>query len=78
MIDGVLAVLGVLYFQHLTKDWIWIGVIVLSMQAIATVSFCFLEESPRYLIKSGQIDLVQQVFEKIASVNSIDKHVASK
>ena len=78
MIEACLAVVGVLYFKYLTKDWIWLGVMALIMQIIGTVNSCFLEESPRYLIKSGQIDLVQQVFEKIASFNSIDKQVASK
>ena len=76
-LEGALNVFTAIYFQYLSKDWIWLGVAALSLQTIGSIAFSFFTEAPRYLVKSGQMGRAQKVFEQIASVNGVDKEVAS-
>lgn len=77
-IEGALNVFSAIYFQYLSKEWIWLAVATLGIQIIGSTAFFFFTEAPRYLVKSGQMDRAQKVFEKIAYVNGVDKEVASQ
>lgn len=45
---------------------------------IGTIGVCFFPESPKYLIKTGQIDRAQEVFYKIAQMNKADPTLVAK
>lgn len=55
LIEGSLALLGALYFHFLSKSWFPLIFGAFCVTAAASVGSLFLLESPRYLIKSGQI-----------------------
>ena len=76
ILDGVVGILVVIYFKFY-KDWYYILLIGCFTQLVGSVCFWFLQESPRYLIKSGQIDQAQVVLEKMAEFNKIDAQVVS-
>ena len=56
VLDGVLGIYVVLYFMFISKDFFWLLLSQLIMQALGMFLFLFLTyEAPRYLLKSGQI-----------------------
>ena len=77
ILDGVVGILVVIYFKFY-KDWFYILLIGCITQMVGSVCFWFLQESPRYLIKSGQMNQAQAALEKIAEFNKIDIQVVSK
>ncbi len=77
ILDGAVGILVVIYFKFY-KDRYYILLIGCITQMVGSVCFWFLQESPRYLIKSGQIDKAQAVLHKIAEFNKIDVQVVSK
>ena len=78
VLEGALNLFTAIYFQYLSKKWIWIGLAALVMHTIGSIAFYFMTEAPRYLVKSGQMGRAQKVFEQIASVNGVDKRVVSQ
>ena len=75
--EGVFGMLSTIYFVFISKNWVYIIGVGLLMQLCGTICSYFFLESPRWLIKSGQIRRAQQVFEKMAEWNGIDKSVVS-
>ena len=60
-LEAVMNIMSALYFKHVSKDWFWIAFTGLCAQTIGAFAFWFFTESPRFLVKSGQIDQAQQV-----------------
>ena len=75
--EGLIGILASIYFIFISKNWIWLIGSGLLLQLIGTIGSLFFLESPRWLIKSGNIKRAQQVFEKIADWNGVDKSAVS-
>ena len=67
--EGIFGVLGSLYFMYVSKSWFWLLLGAYFLQVIGTIGVCFFPESPKYLVKSGQLLRAQEVFAKIARFN---------
>ena len=76
-VEGFFGMMTTIYFVFISKNWVWLIGVGLLMQLCGTICSYFFLESPRWLIKSGQIRRAQQVFEKMAEWNGIDKSVVS-
>ena len=67
--EAVVGALTALYFRYLSKDYFYLllgGIIIL---VIGSFGSFFWVESPRYLLKSGQLDELQRALETIARWN---------
>ena len=53
--EGTLALIGALYFMLVSKDWFPLVFGAFCVSICGAFGVFFLHESPRYLIKSGQI-----------------------
>ena len=76
--EGVSGVLGTLFFMFVSKDATGLILTAYLFLAIGTITAFFYPESPRYLVKSDQIDQAQVVFEYIAKFNGLDAEHVSK
>lgn len=54
--EGIIGVFCSIYFMYLSKSWFWLLLVGFTLQLIGTIGVCFFPESPKYLIKTGQID----------------------
>ena len=64
--------------MYITKDWFWLLFGAYCMQILGTIGVLFFPESPRYLIKSGQIDRAITLFNRIAKWNNVDPSLVSE
>ena len=77
-IEGVIGVMSAIYFIYISKSWLWILLVGYCLQVAGTIGVFFFPESPKYLIKTGQIDRALQVFQSIASTNKADPSVVTR
>ena len=53
--EGIFGLLGSIYFVFISKNWFWLLFGAYVLQVIGTIGVCFFPESPKYLVKSGQL-----------------------
>ena len=53
--EGVIGILCSLYFMYVSKNWMWLLVTAFILQILGTLGSFAFPESPRWLIKKGQI-----------------------
>jgi len=70
--QGLIGIFATIYFMFIGKSSFWIVFLAFCMVGAATLSIFFLQESPRYLVKSGQLSQAFDSFEHIAKANSTE------
>ena len=53
--EGVFGLIGSMYFMYISKNWFWLLFAAYILQIIGTTAVFFFPESPKYLVKSGQL-----------------------
>ena len=70
--EGLCGLIATCYFMFISKTSFWILFLSFCMMGFAAVCTFLYPESPRYLIKTGQIDQAYEVFHGIAKTNGCD------
>ena len=69
MFEGVAGVISTLYFRIVSKDSTGLIIIAYVMMLLGVIAAFMYPESPRYLVKTDQIERAQEVFSMIAQWN---------
>lgn len=67
--EGLCGLYATLHFMFLSKSYFGLLIVGYIWLALAAISVFFYPESPRYLIKSGQVDEAGEAFNQAASFN---------
>lgn len=70
--EGFISVFGALYFSYITKNYYPLILTGFVLTLLGTFGVLYYYESPRFLIKSGQITKAQEVLKVIAWRNGAD------
>lgn len=76
-IEGLVGVLASLYFMYLSKSAMGLLTTAYVIQMLGNIGSFFYLESPRFLIKSDQLEEARVVLQKIAQINGTDPEAAS-
>lgn len=67
--DSATLIWIALYFQVISKNWVWYQIFGLALIAASTIGCVMLPESPKFLYEKKRYDEARKVFEKIAKFN---------
>ena len=67
--EGISGLIATCYFMFVSKQSFWVLFMCFVMMGIAAVCIFLYPESPRYLIKTGQLNQAYEVFDSIAKSN---------
>jgi len=70
--EGICGIAATLYFMFISKSYFGLLFMGYIWNTCAMIAAFFYPESPRYLVKSGQIDHAGQVFNQVAKVNQTE------
>lgn len=74
LVFDMLSVITVgFYWRYVSKDWLWLQVFAVSLNAISITGLFVLTESPEYLYSYYRFNELRQVLSKIAKWNSSQK-----
>ena len=77
VIEGTVTLLCTFYYTYISKHWIALGIIALTMGIISIILSLRFVESPRFLAKAGKKEELCVVLELIAKRNDKDQALVS-
>ena len=71
--ENVILILAALYFQCISKHWLWFELIGFILQVLSLIAtFFFIPESPKFLVMQRRFTEARIILERIAKVNGTD------
>jgi hypothetical protein len=72
-VENVILILAALYFQCISKHWLWFELIGFILQVLSLIAtFFFIPESPKFLVMQRRFTEARIILERIAKVNGTD------
>ena len=68
-LESLSVFFAAIYFMFISQVAAWLLLGGLFMQFVGTVAVFFIPESPKWLIKKGELDAAINVFKRIAKTN---------
>lgn len=78
MIEQAPAIIGVIYFRFITKEWIYLQLVGVTLSITAAALIWILPESPRYLVSVHQYEKARDAFNYIARYNKTGTTITEK